>query len=109
MTGFTLQYTDSAKAQADALPYEVQTRVKATMEKICREHDPMRIGFSVDGVEFRRIYNVPPARVVAWVTRIPHVKIAILTVVEVELPDTPAPLPAAPPPEQAPAAQPVPA
>lgn len=108
MTGFTLQYTDAARAQMDALPYEALNRVQATMEKICRDHDPMQIGFAVPGAESRRVYTVPPARVVAWVTRIPHARIYLLTVVEVMAPDTPTHLPAASAPAAPTESQPVP-
>lgn len=72
--------------QLESLPYEILSRVETHLERICRDHDPMRIGQPVDGVLTRRRYLIEPVYVVAWITWVEPI-LRLLTVVEIVFPD----------------------
>lgn len=91
MDGFSLQYTDHAQNQLGALPFEVMSRVESTLERICREHDPMRMGSPVYDIQSRRRYRIDPVQVIAWITCIEPL-VHVFTVVEIVFPDQVVPL-----------------
>jgi hypothetical protein len=87
---FTLRYTDPAQAQLEALSFDVLSKVERELERICREEDPMGLGWAEEAMPSRRRYEIGPVHVVAWVTLI-EPDMRLLTVVEVVFPDEPVP------------------
>lgn len=83
---FTLRYTDSAQAQLEALPFDVLSQVEGSLERICREQDPLDAGHTVEDMPSRCRYEIGPVHVVAWVTCI-EPDMRLLTVVEIVFPD----------------------